>query len=181
MFGGGTRVCRMSMAPLWLLVPGGVGDAEATALQGNNFSRFFPFSGGDLLRCQWRGRGDLCWSPGPVYHHLLQVMMLLTCLITRNMIYGGNPSFARVAGVGFESYVVGAGVGRCAWEAGYSASAPSSKPSSAASTLWSLALASSDNWEAVWMSVTNGFVKSSRKMIRSFKLLCNFPFLDFCL
>ncbi|KAF8697328.1 hypothetical protein HU200_035921 [Digitaria exilis] len=103
-------------------------------------------------------------------------MMLLTCLIMRNMIYGGNPSFARVAGVGFEGCVVGAGVGRCAWEAVYSASAPSSKPSSAASTLWRSALASSDSWEAVWMAVTNGSVKSSRKMIRSFKLLCNIPF-----
>ncbi|KAF8714182.1 hypothetical protein HU200_028195 [Digitaria exilis] len=176
MFGGGTRVCRRSLAPLRLLVPGGVGDAEATALQGNNFSRLFPFSGGDLLRRQWRGRGDLCWSPRPAHHRLLQVMMLLTCLITRNMIYGGNPSFARVAGVGFEGCVVGARVGRCAWEVVYSASAPSSKPSSAASTLWRLALASSDNWEAVWMAVTNGSVKSLRKMIRSFKLLCNFPF-----
>ncbi|KAF8692464.1 hypothetical protein HU200_039560 [Digitaria exilis] len=104
-------------------------------------------------------------------------MMLLTCLIPRNMISDGNPSFARVAGVGFESCAVGVGVGRCAWEAVYSASAPSSKPSSAASTLWRLALASSDNWKAVWMAVTNGSMKSLRKMIRSSKLLCNFPFL----
>ncbi|KAF8748978.1 hypothetical protein HU200_012757 [Digitaria exilis] len=133
------------MAPMRLLVPGGVGDAEAMALQGNNFSRIFPFSGGDLLRCQWRGRGDLCWSPGPAHHRFLQVMMLLTCLITGDMIYGGNPSFARVAGVGFEGCVMGGGVGRCAWEAVYSAYAPSSKPSSAASTLWRLTLASSDN------------------------------------
>ncbi|KAF8755799.1 hypothetical protein HU200_011271 [Digitaria exilis] len=101
-------------------------------------------------------------------------MMLLTYLIPRNMISGGNPSFARVAGVGFEGCVMGAEVGRCAWEAVYSASAPSSKPSSAASTLWRVALTSSDNWEAVWMAVTNGSVKSSRKIIRSFKLLCNF-------
>ncbi|KAF8662182.1 hypothetical protein HU200_056379 [Digitaria exilis] len=107
MFGGRTRVCRRSMASLRLLVPGGVGDAEATTLQGNNFSRLFPFSGGDLLRRQWRGRGDLCWSPGLAHHRLLQVMILLTCLITRNMIYGGNPSFAWVAGVGFEGCVVG--------------------------------------------------------------------------
>ncbi|KAF8753237.1 hypothetical protein HU200_011688 [Digitaria exilis] len=176
MFGGGTRVCRRSMTPLWFLVPGGTGDVEAMVFQGNNFSRLFLFSGGDLLRRQWRGRGDLCWSPWPAHHRLLQVMMLLTRLIPRNMIYGGNPSFARVAGVGFEGCVVGAGVGRCAWEAVYLASAPSSKPSSAASTLWRLALASSDHWEAVWMVVTNGSVKSSRKMIRSFKLLCNFPF-----
>ncbi|KAF8727980.1 hypothetical protein HU200_018552 [Digitaria exilis] len=132
MFGGGTRVCRRSMAPLRLLVPGGAGDAEATALKGNNFSRLFSFSGGDVLRRQWRGRGDLCWSPGPTHHYLLQVMMLLTCLITRNMISGGNPSFPRVTGVGFEGCVVGARVGRCAWEAVYSASASSNKPSSAA-------------------------------------------------
>ena len=92
------------------------------------------------------------------------------------MISDGNPSFARVAGVGFEGCVVGAGVGRCAWEAVYSASAPSSKPSSTASTLWSLVLVSGDDWEAVWTAVTNGSLKSSRKMIRSFKLLCNFSF-----
>ncbi|KAF8694763.1 hypothetical protein HU200_037851 [Digitaria exilis] len=108
-------------------------------------------------------------------------MMLLTCLIPRNMISGENPSFARVDGVGFEGCVVGARVGRCVWEAVYSAYAPSSKPSSAASTLWRLALASSDNWKAVWMVLTNGSVKSSRKMIRSFKLFCNFSFFNFCL
>ncbi|KAF8728887.1 hypothetical protein HU200_018182 [Digitaria exilis] len=145
MLGGGTRVCRKSMAPLRLLVPSGAGNTEATTLQGNNFSRLLPFSSGDLLRRQWRGRGGLCWSPGPSHHCLLQVMMLLTCLILRNMIFGGNPSFARVAGVGFEGCVVGARVGRCAWEAVYSAFASSSKPSSAASTLWRLTLASSDN------------------------------------
>ncbi|KAF8727015.1 hypothetical protein HU200_019510 [Digitaria exilis] len=182
MFSGGTRVCRRSMTHLWLLVPGGDDDAEALALQGNNFSRLFPFSSGDLLRRQWRSRGDLCWSLGPAHHCLLQVMMLLACLIPRNMISGGNPSFARFASIGFEGCVVGGGVGRCAWEAVYAASAPSSKPSSAASTLWRLALASPDNWEAVWMAVTNGSVKSSRKMIRSFKLLCNCSFfLGFCL
>ncbi|TVU22857.1 hypothetical protein EJB05_32578, partial [Eragrostis curvula] len=91
--------------------------------------------------------------------------MLLTCLVPRNVISGGNPSFARVAGVGFEGCVVV-----------YSASAPSSKPSSAASTLWRLALAFGDDWEAVWTVVTNGSLKLSRKMIRSFVLLCNFPF-----
>jgi hypothetical protein len=37
------------MAPLWLGFPGGDGDAEATALQRNNFSQFLPFSDGDLL------------------------------------------------------------------------------------------------------------------------------------
>ncbi|KAF8723630.1 hypothetical protein HU200_021587 [Digitaria exilis] len=104
-------------------------------------------------------------------------MMLLTCLIPRNMISSGNPSFARVASVGFEGCVVGAGVGRCAWEeAVYSASAPSAKPSSAASTLWRLALAFSDDLEAVWTAVTNGSLKSSRKMIQSSKLICNFLF-----
>jgi hypothetical protein len=30
--------------------PGGVGDAEATALQRNNFPQLLPFSDGDLLR-----------------------------------------------------------------------------------------------------------------------------------
>ena len=178
MFDGGTRVCRRSVALLRLLVPSGVSDAEATTLQGNNLSRLLPFSDGDLLRCQWRGRGDLCWSPGPAHSRLLQVMMLLTCLVSRNMISGGNPSFARVAGGGFEGCVVDAGAGRCAWEAVYSALAPSSKPkpSSAASTLWRLALASGDDWEAVWTVVTNGSLKSARKTIRSSKLLCNFPF-----
>jgi hypothetical protein len=58
------------------------------------------------------------------------------------MISGGNLSFARVANVRFEGCVVGARVGRCAWEAVYSASAPSSKPSPVTSTLWRLALAS---------------------------------------
>ncbi|KAF8775516.1 hypothetical protein HU200_004526 [Digitaria exilis] len=167
-------VCRRIMTPLRLLVPGGASDVEATALQGNNFFCLFLFSGDDLLRRQWRGRRDLCWSPGSAHHRLLQMMMLLTCLIPRNMISGGNPSFARVAGVGFEGCVMGAGVGRCAWEAVYSASALSSKPSSTASTVWRLALTSSDNWEAVWMAVTNGSVKSSRKMIRSFKLQFSF-------
>ncbi|KAF8781152.1 hypothetical protein HU200_001129 [Digitaria exilis] len=175
MFDGRTRVCRRSVASLRLHVPSSAGDAKATALQGNNFSWLLPFSDGDLLQRQWRGRRDLCWSPGPARRRLLQVMMLLTCLFSRNMISGGNPSFARVASVGFEGGVMGAGVGRCAWEVVYSASAPSSKPSSAASTLWSLALASGDDWEAVWMAVTNGSLESSRKIIRSFKLLCIFP------
>ncbi|KAF8781236.1 hypothetical protein HU200_000655 [Digitaria exilis] len=177
MFGGGTKVCQRSTAPLRLLVPGSVGDAEAMALQGNNFSRLLSFSGGDLLRRQWRGQGDLCWSPGPVHRCLLQVMMLLTCLIPRNMISSRNPSFARVLGVGFEGCVVGAGFGRCIWEAVYLVSAPSSKPSSAASTLWRLTLASGDDWDAVWIVVTNGSLKSSRNMIGSSKLLCNFSFL----
>ncbi|KAF8755779.1 hypothetical protein HU200_011248 [Digitaria exilis] len=175
MFGGRTRVCRRSMIPLRLLVLGDTGDAEATALQGNNFYRLFSFSGGDLLRRQWRGQGDLCWSPGPAHHCLLQVMMLLTRLIPRNMISSGNPSFARVVGVGFEDCVVGPELADVPGTV-YLASAPSSKSSSAASTLWRLVLASSDNWEAVWMVVTNGSVKSSRKIIRSFKLLCNFRF-----
>ncbi|KAF8737787.1 hypothetical protein HU200_014017 [Digitaria exilis] len=175
MFGTGTRVCLRSYAPLCLLVPGGVGDVEAMALQGNNFSWLLPFCRGDLLRRQWRGRGDLCWSPGSAHHRLLQVMMLLTCLIPRNMISDENPSFSRVANVGFEGCVVGARVGRCAWKAVYSASAPSSKPSSATIS-WRLALASGDDWEAVWTAVTNIFLKSSRKMIGSSKLFYNFPF-----
>ncbi|KAF8661678.1 hypothetical protein HU200_056625 [Digitaria exilis] len=123
-----------------------------------------------------RHRGDLCWSPGPAHRRLLQVMMLLTCLFSRNMISGGNPSFARVAGVASEGGVMGAEVGRCAWEAMYSASAPSSKRSFVASRLWSLVLASGDDWEAIWTVVTNGSLKSSRKMIMSFKFLCNFSF-----
>ncbi|KAF8698662.1 hypothetical protein HU200_034911 [Digitaria exilis] len=114
MFNGGTRVCQKSMAPLRLLVPSGAGNTEVTMLQGNNFSRLLPFSGGDLLRRQWRGRGGLCWSLGPAHHRLLQVMMLLTCLTLRNMISGGNLSFTRVAGIGFEGCVVGAGVGLAA-------------------------------------------------------------------
>ncbi|KAF8676741.1 hypothetical protein HU200_046856 [Digitaria exilis] len=178
MFDSGIRVCPRSTTSLRLLVPGGAGDAEATALQGNNFSRLLPFSDGDLLRRQWRSRGDLCWSPR-LAHRRLQVMMLLTCLIPRNMISGGNLSFARVTDVGFEGCVVGAGVGRCPWEAVYSAFAPSRKPSSAASTLWSLALASSDDWEAVCTVVTNRSLKSSRKMIKIFKLLCNFFYSKF--
>jgi hypothetical protein len=46
--------------------------------------------------------GGLSRRPGPVHHRLLQVMMLLTLLISRKMIFGGNLSFARVADVGNE-------------------------------------------------------------------------------
>jgi hypothetical protein len=59
------------MVPLWLGFPSGDGDAEAMALQRNNFSQLLPFSGGNLLR-----------------HQL--VMMLLTLLISRKMLFGGN-------------------------------------------------------------------------------------------
>jgi hypothetical protein len=104
-------------------------------------------------------------------------MMLLTLLISRKMIFGRNLSIARVAGGGNEGCVVGTRVGRCAWEAVYSAS-PSSKPSSAASTLWSLTLVPSDDWEAASTAGTNGSLKASKKMNRSFKLLCNFSFLS---
>ena len=93
------------------------------------------------------------------------------------MIFGENLSFARVAGGGIEGCVVGTRVGRCVWEALCSADSPRSKPSSAASTLWSLALVSDDDWEAASAAVTNGSLKASRKMNRSFGLLYNFPFL----
>jgi hypothetical protein len=63
-------------------------------------------------------------------------------------------------------------------EAVYSADSHSSKPSSAASTLWSLTLVPSDDWEAASTTGTNGSLKASRKMNRSFELLCNFPFLS---
>jgi hypothetical protein len=59
----------------------------------------------------------------------------------------------------------------------YLADSPSSKPSSATSTLWSLALASGVDWEVALVAVTNGSLRASRKMIRSFELRCNFPFL----
>ena len=109
-----------------------------------------------------------------MHRRLLQVMMLLTLLISKKMIFGENLSFARVAGGGIEECVVGTGVGRCAWEAVYSADSPRSKPSSAASTLWRLALVPDDDWEAASAAVTNGSLKASRKMNRSFELLCNF-------
>jgi hypothetical protein len=86
--------------------PGGFGDAEATALQMNNFSQLLPLSDGDLLRRQWRGWGDLSRSRGPAHRRLLQVMMLLTVLISRKMIFGRNLSIARVAGGGNEGCVV---------------------------------------------------------------------------
>jgi hypothetical protein len=38
MLGGGVRFCWWSVAPLRLGFPSGVGDAEATSLQRNNFS-----------------------------------------------------------------------------------------------------------------------------------------------
>jgi hypothetical protein len=41
---------------------------------------------------------------------------MLTLLILRKMILGGNLSFARVAGGGYEGCVMGIRVGRCAWE-----------------------------------------------------------------
>jgi hypothetical protein len=103
--------------------------------------------------------------------------MLLIMLISRKMIFGGNLNFARVADVGNEGCVVSVGVGRCAWVAVYSADSPSNKPSSAASILWSLALASGVDWEATSVVVTSGSLKASRKMIKSFELRCNFHFL----
>jgi hypothetical protein len=94
-------------------------------------------------------------------------MMLLTLLISRKMIFGRNLSIAQVAGGGNEGCVMGTGVGRCAWEAVYSADSPRSKPSYAALTFWSLALVPGDDWEA-----------ASRKINMSFELLYNFPFLS---
>jgi hypothetical protein len=103
--------------------------------------------------------------------------MLLTLLISRKVFFGKNLSFARVAGGGIEGCVVDIRVGRCAWEAVYSADSPRSKPSSAASTLWRLALVPGDDWKAGSTAVTNGSLKASRKMNKSFELLCNFSFL----
>jgi hypothetical protein len=73
---------------------------------------------------------------------------------------------------------VGVGVGRCGWEAVYLADFPRSKPYSAASIMWSLAVASGDDWEAASAAVTNGTLRASRKMNMSFRLLCNFSFLS---
>jgi hypothetical protein len=77
------------VAPLRIGFPGGAGDAEATVLQRNNFSQLLPFSDSDLLRRQLRG-----WE----HRYFLQIMMLLTLLISRKMIFGENLIFARVAG-----------------------------------------------------------------------------------
>ena len=93
------------------------------------------------------------------------------------MIFGENLGFARVAGGGIEGCVVGMGVGQCAWEAVYSTDSFRSKPSSATSTLWRLALMLDDDWEAASAAVTNGSLKTSRKMNTSFEFLCNFSFL----
>jgi hypothetical protein len=164
------------VTPLRLCFPGGVGDAEATALQRNNFSQLLPFSDVDLLRRQQRGWGDLSRSRGPERRRLFQVMMLLTLLISRKMIFGGNLSIVRVAGGGIERCVVGTGVSRCAREAAYSADLPSSKPSSAAS--WSLDLVADDDWEAASTAATNGSLKASRKMNGNFELLRIFPLLS---
>ena len=176
MFGGGVRFCRRSVAPLRFILPGDAGDAEAAAAQRNNFFQPLPFSDGDLLRRQRRGWGDQFRSRGPAHRCLLQVMMLLTLLISRKMCFGENLSFARIAGDGIGGCVVGTGVGRCAWEA-VLADSPRSKSSSAASTLWSLALVPDDDWDAASMAVTDGSLKASRKMNRSSELLCNFSFL----
>ena len=40
-----------------------------------------------------------------------------------------------------------------------------------------LALVPDDDWEAASAAMTNESLKASRKMNRSFELLCNFPFL----
>jgi hypothetical protein len=96
MLGGGVRFCRWSVTPLWLCFSGSVGDAEATTLQRNNFSQLLPFSDGDLLRRQQRGWGDPSRSRGLAHRRLFQVMMLLTLLISRKMIFGGNLSIARL-------------------------------------------------------------------------------------
>ena len=106
MFGGGVRFCRRSVAPLRLAFSGDADDAEATAAQRNNFSQPLPFSDGDLLRRQRRGWGDLSRSRGPAHRRLLQVMMLLTLLISRKMIFGENLSFARVVGGRIKGCVV---------------------------------------------------------------------------
>ena len=111
-----------------------------------------------------------------MHRRLLSGMILLTLLISRKMIFSENLSFARVAGGGIEGCVVDTRVGRCVWEAVYSADSPRSKPSSAASTLWRLALVPYDDWEAASATVTNGSLKASRKMNMSFRLLCNFTF-----
>jgi hypothetical protein len=167
MLGDGVRFCRWSVAPLRLGFPGDAGDAEATALQRNNFSQLLPFSDGNLLRRQRRGWGDLSRSRGLAH----------TLLISRKVFFGKNLSFARVAGGGIEGCVVDIGVGRCTWEAVYLADSPRSKPSSAASTLWRLGPVPDDDREAGSAAVTNGSLKTSRKMNKSFELLCNFPFL----
>jgi hypothetical protein len=104
------------VAPLRLGFPSGAGDAEATTLQKNNFSHFFcpPMA----IYSDVNGEsGETCPRVEPAHHRLLQVMMLLTLLISRKMFFGGNLGIARVAGDGNERCVVGTGVGRCAWEA----------------------------------------------------------------
>jgi hypothetical protein len=93
-------------------------------------------------------------------------------VISGKMIFGENLSFAWVAGGGIEGCVVGTGVGRCAWEAVYSADSPRSKPSSVTSTLWISALVLGDDWEAVSAAVANRSLKASRKMNKSFRFLC---------
>jgi hypothetical protein len=173
MFGGEVRFCRWSVTPLLFGFPGGDGNAEATALQRNDFSQLLLFSDDDLLRRQWRGWGNMSRSRGPPHHCLQQVMMLLTLLISRKMIFGENLSFAQVAGGGIEGCVVDIGVDRCAWEAVYLANSLRNKPSSTASTLWRLTLVSDDDWEAASAAVT----KASRKMNKSFELLRNCLFL----
>ena len=145
-------------------------------MQRHNFSQLLPFSDGDLLRRQRRGWGDLSRSRGPAHRRLLQVMMLLTLLISRKMIFSENRSFARVAGGRIDGCFVGTEVDRCAWEAVYSADSPRSKPSSAVSTMWRLTLVPGDDWEAASAAVTNGSLKASRKMNKSV-LLCNLLFL----
>jgi hypothetical protein len=149
---------------LWLGFPGGAGDAEATTFQRNNFSQFLSFFNGDLLRLQRRGRGDLSRSRGPAHRRLLLVMMLLTLLISRKMIFSENLSFARVVSAGIEGSIAGTGVARCASEIVYSADSPRNKPSFAASTLWRLALLPNDDWE-----VGSGFDGGDERISEDFE------------
>jgi hypothetical protein len=54
---------------------------------------------------------ETCLVEGRCIINIFRVVMLLTLLISRKMIFGRNLSIARVAGGGKEGYVVGAGVG----------------------------------------------------------------------
>ena len=83
----GVRVCRGKSSSSRPCLPGGAGEAVATASQGNKFLWSLPRPFGVCSWRQWRGqgRGDspdpLFWSPWPATHLPTQVMLLLVLLL----------------------------------------------------------------------------------------------------
>jgi hypothetical protein len=159
----------------WLLCglfPGGAGDAETTAWQRNNFSQFLPFSDSDIytpMSTERLGR-SVEESRADTSSSLSGDDVVLPVNLDED-----DPWWKFELCSGCRWWMRRCIVGT--WEIVYSAYSPCSKPSPAASTSWKLALVPSDDWGAASAAVTNGSLKVSRKMNRSFGLLCNFHFI----